>query len=91
MDVQPVSSLKANMTTVLRDLVNNRKSVLVVSKGRPQAVLQDVASYQETRDAIALLKMVNQSEASISAGRGSSTKDVIGRLKARVRSRAASA
>ncbi|MCK6488134.1 MAG: type II toxin-antitoxin system Phd/YefM family antitoxin [Planctomycetes bacterium] len=89
MDVQPVSALKATMPAVLRRLHEQRRPLLIVSKGRPEAVLQDVASYESTQDAIALLKMMLQSERSVAAGRGSSTKDVLARLRARVRSQAA--
>ncbi len=88
MDVQPISALKATMPAVLRSMRENRRPVLVVSKGRPQAVLQDVASYEGTQDAIALLKMMLQSEKSVAAKRGSSTKDVLARLRARARAQA---
>ena len=84
MDVQPISALKATMPAVLRALRESRRPVLVVSKGRPQAVLQDVASYEGTQDAIALLKMMLQSERSVATKRGSRTKDVLARLRARV-------
>lgn len=85
MDVQTISALKATMPAVLRGMRESRRPVLVVSKGRPQAVLQDVASYEGTQDAIALLKMMLQSEKSVTAKRGSTTKDVLARLRARVR------
>jgi len=89
MDIQPISALKATMPAVLRGMRESRRPVLVVSKGRPQAVLQDVASYEGTQDAIALLKMMLQSEKSVTAKRGSTTKDVLARLRARVRVQAA--
>lgn len=89
MDVQPISALKATMPAVLRGMRESRRPVLVVSKGRPQAVLQDVASYEGTQDAIALLKMMLQSEKSVTAKRGSTTKAVLARLRARVRVQAA--
>lgn len=88
MDVLPVSALKATMPAVLRGMRENHRPVLLVSKGRPQAVLQDVASYENTQDAIALLKMMLQSEQSVTARRGSGTKEVLARLRARVRTRA---
>ena len=86
-DVQPVSALKARMPQVLKELHEHRRPILVVSSGHPQAVLQDVESYQQTQDAIALLKIMLLSETSISAGRGSSTKDVADRLRTRIRQR----
>lgn len=88
MDVQPISALKATMPAVLRRLRENRRPVLVVSKGRPQAVHQDVASYENTQDAIALLKMMLHSEKSVAAKRGSSTTEVVARLRAQVRAQA---
>ena len=88
MDVQSISALKATMPAVLRSLRERRRPLLVVSNGRPQAVLQDVASYENTQDAIALLKMMVQSERSVSVKRGSSTKEVLARLRARVRGQA---
>ena len=91
MNVKPVSALKADMPAVLKAIQESRNPVLVVSKGRPQAVLQDVASYEGTQDAIALLKMMLQSERSVAAKRGSSTKDVLARLRARVRAQAEAA
>jgi len=90
MDVQPISSLKATMPAVLRSLRESRRPVMIVSKGRPQGVLQDVASYEGTQNAIALLKMMLQSERSVAAKRGSSTKEVLARLRARVRAQAQS-
>jgi PHD/YefM family antitoxin component YafN of YafNO toxin-antitoxin module len=87
MDVTAVSKLKARMPAVLKDLRRRGAAILVVSKGQPQAVLQDIAAYQATQDAIALLKMMTQSEKSVAAGRGSSTKEVMARLRARVRAR----
>jgi prevent-host-death family protein len=87
MDIKAISALKADMPAVLRDIQENHNPVLVVSKGRPQAVLQDIASFQGTQDAIALLKIMLQSEQSVSAGRGCSTKKVIARLRARLKAR----
>ena len=60
----------------------------MVSKGKPQAVLQDVASYDSTQDAIALLKMMVQSERSVASNHGSSTKAVLARLRNRVKAQA---
>ena len=85
--VKPVSELKATMPQVLKDLQENHRPLLIVSNGQAQAVLQDVESYQQTQDGIAMLKMLVQSEQSVAAGRGSSTKDVMARLRRRVADR----
>mgnify|MGYP000497563434 CR=1 FL=1 len=88
MDIQPISALKATKPAVFRPLRENQRPVLVVSKGRPQAVLQDVADYQGTQNALSLLKMLLQSEKSVTDKRGSNTKEMLARLRARVRDQA---
>ncbi len=87
MDVKSISALKADMPSILRGIQTSRSPLLVVSNGHPQAVLQDVASYQNTQDAIALLKMMLQSEQSVVQDKGSSTKEVGARLRARLSAR----
>lgn len=87
MDIHAVTSLKTTMPAVLKRLHEHRQPVLLVSHGKAQAVLQDVATYQGTQDALALLKMMIQSEQSVKAGRGSTTKDVLARLRNQVRAR----
>lgn len=87
MKVKAVSALKADMPGVLRAIQQSHQPVLVVSNGKPQAVMQDVASYQKTQDAIALLKIMLHAEQSVTAGRGSSTAAVAERLRARAKAR----
>ncbi len=89
MSVKAVSALKAGMPAVLKSIKESRHPVLVVSKGQPQAVLQDVESYQETQDALALLKLLLHAEKSVAAKRGLSTAAVRTRLLARVTARTA--
>lgn len=88
LDVKPVSELKATMPQVLKQLQSGHKPLLIVSNGQPQAVLQDVASNQQTQDALVMLKMMVHSERSVTEGRGSSTKQVLLRLRQRVANQA---
>jgi prevent-host-death family protein len=85
MDMHSISEIKATMPAVLKGLRERRRPILLVNNGHPQAVLQDVASYEQTQDAIALLKMMLQAERSVTAKRGATTKDVLARLRSRVR------
>ena len=50
-------------------------------------MVQDYADFQDQRESLLLLKLVVQSERSITAGRTSPTKAVIARLRARVAQR----
>ena len=61
--------------------------VVLLTKGKPTTVVQDFADFQEQRESLLMLKLVVQSEHSIAAGRTSSTKAVIARLRASVAKR----
>jgi len=61
--------------------------VVLLTKGKPTMVIQDYAAFTEQRDSLLMLKLVVQSERSIAAGRTSTTKAVMGRLRASVAQR----
>lgn len=56
--VRPVSYLKANAAEMLSDLSESREPVLITQNGRARAVLVDVVSFEETRETLALLKIL---------------------------------
>ena len=72
--VKPISYLKANAAEVLLQLAARREPLVITQNGEAKAVLQDVASYEET------LALGNQD---IEAGRVKPAGDVVARLKAK--------
>jgi prevent-host-death family protein len=56
--VKPISYLKANAAEVLSKLAEEREPLVITQNGEAKAVLQDVASYQETQETLALLKLL---------------------------------
>ena len=58
--------------------------VVLLTRGKPTMVVQDYVAFTEQRESLLMLKLVVQSERSISAGRTSPTKAVMSRLRARV-------
>jgi prevent-host-death family protein len=81
--VKPISFLKANAAEVLLDLVERREPMVITQNGEAKAVIQDVASYEETQEALALLKLLALGNRDIEAGRTRSAHDVVARLKAK--------
>ena len=55
--IKPISYLKANAAEVLQDLQEKRRPLIITQNGEAKAVIQDVASYEETQETLALLKM----------------------------------
>lgn len=79
--VKPVSYLKANAADVLRGLAEGGAPLVITQNGEARAVLQDVASYQETQETLALLKLLALGTNDVEAGRVTSARDAVARLR----------
>jgi len=79
--VKPISYLKANAAEVLAQLAEQREPLVITQNGEAKAVLQDVASYEQTQETLALLKLMALGQQDIEAGRVRPAADVIARLR----------
>ena len=82
--VRPISYLKANAAEVLDHLNEVREPMLITQNGEARAVLQDVASYQETQETLALLKLLALGQREMAAGRVKPVTEVVKRVKSRI-------
>lgn len=82
--VRPISFLKANAAEVLLDLAARREPMVITQNGEAKAVIQDVASFEQTQDTLALLKLLSLGNQDIEAGRTKSARAVVKRLKSKV-------
>jgi prevent-host-death family protein len=80
--VKPISFVKANAAELLTDLAATREPLAITQNGEVTAVLQDVASFEETQDTLALLKLLALGTHDIEAGRTRPLADVIGSIGA---------
>src|ERR1700692_2682739 len=67
--IKPISYLKANAAEVLKELTEHRKPLIITQNGEAKAVVQDVASYDETQETLALLKILALGNAQIAQGK----------------------
>ena len=56
--IKPISYLKANAAEVLQELAVSREPLVITQNGKAKAVIQDVTSYEETQETLALLKIL---------------------------------
>lgn len=68
-DVEPVTTLKRSAAELISRAAERHSPIVITQNGRPTAVLQDVASYERQRRALALLKLVAQGDRDHDAGR----------------------
>ena len=81
--VKPISYLKANAAEVLLQLTARREPMVITQNGEAKAVLQDVASYEETQETLALLKILALGNREIEAGKVKPVAEVVERLLAK--------
>ncbi|PTR07071.1 prevent-host-death family protein [Nitrosospira sp. Nsp5] len=81
--VKPISYLKANAAEVLLQLAEQREPLVITQNGEAKAVIQDVASYEETQETLSLLKILALGNQEIEAGKITLVSDVVARLRAK--------
>ena len=79
--VKPISYLKAHAAEVLAQLAEQREPLVITQNGEAKAVIQDVASYEETQETLALLKILALGNRQIEEGKVAPAADVVKRLR----------
>ena len=81
--IKPISYLKANAAETLTDLAAARKPLVIMQDGEAKAVIQDVASYEETQETLALLKMLALGNRQVDEGKVKPLVEVVKYLRAK--------
>ena len=81
--VKPISYLKANAAEVLSHLTEHREPLVITQNGEAKAVLQDVASFEETQETLAMLKILALGNQDVAAGKVKPAADVVAHLRAK--------
>jgi prevent-host-death family protein len=79
--IKPISYLKANAAEVLKELTEQRRPLVITQNGEAKAVIQDVASYEETQETLALLKILALGNQQVEQGKVKRVSDVVNRLR----------
>ena len=79
--IKPISYLKANAAEVIRELAETRAPLVITQNGEAKVVIQDVATYEETQETMALLKILALGNRQIAQGRVIPAKEAIRRVR----------
>ena len=82
--IKPISYLKANAAQVLRELAEQREPMVITQNGEATAVLQDIASYEQDQQTLALLKILALGNQQIAQGRTVSATQAISDIRRRL-------
>jgi prevent-host-death family protein len=83
--IKPISLVKARMSEIVGDLSKNHGKIVITHNGVAKAVLQDIESYEEFQDSLALLKIVAMSTKSMLEGKGQTVEDAFREVRKRVK------
>jgi prevent-host-death family protein len=83
--VKPISYFKANAAELIKDMSETREPMAITQNGAVTAIVQDVKSYEETQETLALLKILALGLKDIEEGRCKPAEEVFDRLKAKYR------
>lgn len=79
--IKPISYLKAHASELVRQLGEQREPLVITQNGEARAVLQDVQSYQQTQETLALLKILALGNQQIEVGQVESAGAVLKRIR----------
>jgi prevent-host-death family protein len=79
--IKPISYLKAHAAEIAHQLSEQREPMVITQNGEAKFVLQDIVSFEQTQETMALLKILALGNRQIEAGKIVSAKDVIQRLR----------
>ncbi len=79
--IKPISYLKAHAAEIIRKLVEQREPLIITQNGEAKVVIQDIESYEQTQETMALLKILALGMRQIEEGKVLPADDVIRRLR----------
>ena len=79
--IKPISHLKAHASEIVRTLGDQGEPLFITQNGEAKAVLQDIDSFEKTRETMALLKILALGSRQIEAAQVQPASDVIARLR----------
>jgi prevent-host-death family protein len=79
--IKPISYLKAHAAEIVRKLGEQREPLVITQNGEAKVVLQDIESYEQTQETMALLKILALGMRQIEEGKVLPAEDVIRRLR----------
>ncbi|NIB41454.1 type II toxin-antitoxin system Phd/YefM family antitoxin [Pseudomaricurvus alkylphenolicus] len=85
--IKPISYLKAHAAEVIRNLSVQREPMVITQNGEAKAVIQDVKSYEQTQETMALLKILALGTRQIEEGKVQPADDAVERLRNRSKKR----
>lgn len=83
--IKPISYLKSHASEIVRTLADQGAPLVITQNGEAKAVLQDIDSFEQMQETMALLKILALGSQQIETGQVEPAAEVIARLRKRQR------
>jgi prevent-host-death family protein len=81
--IKPIRYLKSHTAEIVRKLYEQREPLIITQNGEAKVGIQDIESYEQTQETMALLKIMALGARQIGEGKVLPAADVIKRLRQR--------
>lgn len=81
--IKPISYLKAHAADVLLELKERREPMVITQNGEAKAVIQDVATFEQTQETLALLKLLALGNQDVAAGKTRPARAIVEELRSK--------
>jgi len=81
--IRPISYLKAHAAEIVRNLAEQQEPLVITQNGEAKVVIQDIESYEQTQQTMALLKILALGMRQVEEGNVLPAENVIKRLRER--------
>ena len=81
--IRPISYLKAHAAEIVRNLSKQQEPLIITQNGEAKVVIQDIKSYEQTQQTIALLKILSLGTRQIEEDKVLPAEEVVERLRNR--------
>ncbi len=85
--VKPISYLKAHTSEIIREVNTSHNPVVITHNGEAKAIVQDLESYEQTQESIALLKLMAQGKKSRDSGDSKTASKAFASIRNKIKAR----
>ncbi len=85
--VKPVSYLKAHISEIIRQVSEEQKTMVITHNGEAKIIIQDLHTYEQTQDSLAMLKILAQSNESLRKGKTKPVRETFRDLRKKIKNR----
>lgn len=83
--IKSISYLKAHASELVREISKEHKTLIITQNGEAKVVVQDLESYENMKESLALLKILAQSSKSKKEGNFKTAKKSFKDIKSRIK------